>query len=132
MRVWHVAKTWEGFRGILKTGRILANGRNVAVRTAERFAHVSTEPFPRCGYTFDMFNAHEFWEFEVEIAYDTRLIPDPSGDHPDWMVSRKDLVITRIERVLYIEDVFAWAAGYCEAERLPLKRFGDSVGKVLV
>lgn len=131
MRVWHMAKTWEGFAGIVHTGLIRANGRNVAVRTEQRFAHVSLEPFSQCRGTFDMLNAHEIWLFEVDISDDAQLQPDPSEDDPDWVVSQHDLRIMRFAQVLYIEDTFEWIDGWCEAEPLPIKRFGASVGKVL-
>lgn len=124
MTVWHLARSWESACGIIDTGCILANGRNVAVRTDERFAHVSTKPFPRVCYIFDWLGAYEAWEFEVEISNPASLIPDLSGECDEWLVSREDLIITRINYILYIEDTFAWVAGHLEPVRVPLKHYG--------
>jgi len=125
MRIYHVTKQEESYRAILKS-RTLLVGRNVS--TSDQFVHVSLEPFEQGSYALDVIGAdtNEAWIFECEIADNTALEEDPSGDgehyNGGWKVCRNPIPITRIYSVTYIENVQRWeggASGY--AQKIPVR-----------
>lgn len=119
MRVFHAAKTEEGYRAIMRDHTILC-GRNLAY--SEPLAHVSLKPF--MGGEVDSFgpDTNQAWIFECEIANDTALTPDPSDGNifKSWRVSKRPIHLLRIKAITHIPDLMAWDLGEGEEVPIPL------------
>lgn len=109
MVVYHVTKTEEAYQAILASG-VLLPGRNVKTKTVVG-VHLSLTPFiPGC-YALDVICGQQGWLLTLEIADDTELLPDPSGEDQlyggKWVIHPAPLAVVVLS-ASHVPNILAW------------------------
>jgi len=132
MKVYHVTKTEEGFKGILQE-KVLIPGRNINHSTP--LTHLSLDPFRPGSWALDVIgkDTNKAWIFELEISDDTPVQPDPTNEgelyNGKWVVVEGNLPV-EIRSCVYIPNVQKWEMREIQEEIVDVAREANPPSEV--